>query len=101
MIERELIRVDPDSRPILVVVIHTEEEFDWDRPQDRSAAGVAHMRHIARAQTSTAFRFDGISSICPQDAALSSRPKGGRSIVRDFVRKIFTNFATTERGHRS
>ena len=50
MIERELIRVDPESRPILVVVIHTEEEFDWDKPHDRNATGVAHMRHIARAQ---------------------------------------------------
>jgi len=50
MIERELIRVDPESRPILVVVIHTEEEFDWDKPYDRNATGVAHMRHIARAQ---------------------------------------------------
>ena len=50
MIERELIRLDPESRPILVVVIHTEEEFDWDKPYDRNATGVAHMRHIARAQ---------------------------------------------------
>jgi len=51
MIERELIRLDPESRPILVVVIHTEEEFDWDKPYDRNATGVAHMRHIARAQS--------------------------------------------------
>ena len=50
MIERELIRLDPASRPILVVVIHTEEEFDWDKPHDRNATGVAHMRHIDRAQ---------------------------------------------------
>jgi hypothetical protein len=50
MIERELIHVDPQSRPILVVVIHTEEEFDWDKPHDRNATGVAHMRHIDRAQ---------------------------------------------------
>jgi hypothetical protein len=33
-----------------VVVIHTEEEFDWDKPHDRAATGVAHMRHIHRAQ---------------------------------------------------
>jgi hypothetical protein len=48
--ERELIRVGRESRPILVVVIHTEEEFDWDKPHDRNATGVAHMRHIDRAQ---------------------------------------------------
>ena len=50
MIERQLIRVDPESRPVLAVVIHTEEEFDWDKPHDRNATGVEHMRHIDRAQ---------------------------------------------------
>ena len=50
MIERQLIEVSPDCRPILTVVIHTEEEFDWDKPHDRNATGVAHMRHIHRAQ---------------------------------------------------
>ena len=50
MIDRQLIRVGRESRPILVVVIHTEEEFDWDKPHDRNATGVAHMRHIDRAQ---------------------------------------------------
>jgi hypothetical protein len=50
MTERQLIRIDPEIRPILVVVIHTEEEFDWDKPHDRNATGVAHMRHIDRAQ---------------------------------------------------
>jgi hypothetical protein len=51
VIERELIHIDPESRPILVVVIHTEEEFDWGKPHDRKATGVAHMRHIDRAQS--------------------------------------------------
>ncbi|MDD2659550.1 MAG: polysaccharide deacetylase family protein [Methylococcales bacterium] len=51
MIERELIHIDPFSRPVLVVVIHTEEEFDWSKPYDRNATGVTHMRHIERAQS--------------------------------------------------
>ena len=50
MIDRQLIRLGRESRPILVAVIHTEEEFDWDKPHDRNATGVAHMRHIDRAQ---------------------------------------------------
>ena len=50
MIDRQLIHVPDGCRPILVVVIHTEEEFDWDKPHDRAATGVAHMRHIHRAQ---------------------------------------------------
>ena len=50
MIERQQIRLGRECRPILVVVIHTEEEFDWDKPHDRNATSVAHMRHIDRAQ---------------------------------------------------
>jgi hypothetical protein len=50
MIERQLIHVPDRCKPMLVVVIHTEEEFDWDKPHDREATGVAHMRHIHRAQ---------------------------------------------------
>ena len=50
MIERQIIRVPPETRPSLVVVIHTEEEFDWEKPHDRNATSVAHMRHIERAQ---------------------------------------------------
>jgi hypothetical protein len=48
--ERELIRLPRETRPILAVVVHTEEEFDWDKPHDRNATGVEHMRHIGRAQ---------------------------------------------------
>ena len=51
MIERTLIHSVPASRPILSVVIHTEEEFDWSQPYDRKATGVSHMRHIDRAQS--------------------------------------------------
>ncbi|WP_445367857.1 polysaccharide deacetylase family protein [Methylomonas sp. BW4-1] len=50
MSERKLIRVDSETRPVLSVVIHTEEEFDWNKPHDRQATGVKHMRHIDRAQ---------------------------------------------------
>jgi hypothetical protein len=35
---------------MLSVVIHTEEEFDWDRGFDRGATSVTHMRHIGRVQ---------------------------------------------------
>lgn len=47
---RDLILLPPETRPILTVVIHTEEEFDWNRPHDRNATTVEHMRHIDRAQ---------------------------------------------------
>ncbi|MEO8257833.1 MAG: polysaccharide deacetylase family protein [Acidobacteriota bacterium] len=45
-----LIDVRATMAPILSVVIHTEEEFDWGRKFDRSATSVTHMRHIDRVQ---------------------------------------------------
>lgn len=39
------------ERPVLVVVVDTEEEFDWSKPFDRRATGVAHMRHVERFQS--------------------------------------------------
>jgi hypothetical protein len=46
----ERIHLPPETRPILTVVVHTEEEFDWGKPHDRHATGVEHMRYIGRAQ---------------------------------------------------
>lgn len=34
------------ARPKLLVVVDTEEEFDWSRPFDRRNTGVEHMRSI-------------------------------------------------------
>src|SRR5262249_44743609 len=48
--ERELIELPRETRPILTVVVHTEEEFDWGKPHDRNATSVQHMRHIGHAQ---------------------------------------------------
>ncbi len=39
-----------DLAPQLIVVIDTEEEFDWGRPVDRANIGVAHMECISRCQ---------------------------------------------------
>lgn len=47
-----------DSKPQLLVVIHTEEEFDWGKPFDSSATGVRHMAYIHRAQD--LFRQHGV-----------------------------------------
>jgi len=68
------------TRPILCVVIHTEEEFDWDRPFSRAATGVEHMRHIGRAQE----LFDGFG-IVPNyvvDYPIASQPLGYESLRR-------------------
>lgn len=39
-----------DLAPQLIVVIDTEEEFDWSQPVDRSNMSVVHMDWIARCQ---------------------------------------------------
>jgi hypothetical protein len=36
--------------PLLIVVVDTEEEFDWDAPYSRQNTGVRAMRHIDRVQ---------------------------------------------------
>jgi len=63
-----------------LVVIHTEEEFDWGKPFDSQATGVRHMEHIHRAQD--LFREHGVTPtyvvdypIADQEAAWS-RLKG-------------------------
>ncbi len=48
--QRELIHLPRDTRPILSVVVHTEEEFEWNKGFDRKETSVAHMQHIHRAQ---------------------------------------------------
>ena len=49
--DREVIRFQPSTRPMLSVVVHTEEEFDWNGVYDRNAVGVTHMREIGRFQS--------------------------------------------------
>jgi hypothetical protein len=41
---------DDDGPPRIIVMVDTEEEFDWTAPFDRAATGVEHMRRIAELQ---------------------------------------------------
>ncbi|MCZ6598414.1 MAG: hypothetical protein O7B99_12300, partial [Planctomycetota bacterium] len=40
----------PDLRPVLLVVIDTEEEFDWSKPHDRNETAVEAMRFVERGR---------------------------------------------------
>ena len=42
-----------ETRPMLLVVVDTEEEFDWDAPFSRSATQVTAIREVARLQRVT------------------------------------------------
>lgn len=55
---RRDIELPADTPPTLLVVIHTEEEFDWGKPFDPQATGVRHMQHLHRAQD--LFRKHGV-----------------------------------------
>jgi hypothetical protein len=44
------VRLVPDPVPLLLTVIHTEEEFDWSKPFDTRNVGVTHLRNLGRAQ---------------------------------------------------
>ena len=45
------IRLPAEYPPQLVVVVDTEEEFDWNAEPDSAANGVSAIGHIDRVQT--------------------------------------------------
>ncbi len=47
--ENRIIRINPAIKPKLLIVVDTEEEFDWSKPHDRRSTGVSHIRHQERA----------------------------------------------------
>jgi hypothetical protein len=68
------------TRPILSVVIHTEEEFDWGLSHSRAEVGVEHMRHIGRAQE--VFDAYGIVPNYVIDYPIASQPLGYETLRR-------------------
>jgi glycosyltransferase involved in cell wall biosynthesis len=48
--EAAVIRFGAEERPRLVVIVDTEEEFDWRKPFSRANMGVCNMRAQFRAQ---------------------------------------------------
>jgi hypothetical protein len=48
--DRRPARLPADHPPVLVVVIDTEEEFDWSAPFDRSQTGVEAMHDVGLGQ---------------------------------------------------
>ena len=47
---RQRISLPPDTPPALMVVVDTEEEFDWEAGFDRNATHVTAMREVGRLQ---------------------------------------------------
>lgn len=47
---RQIIRLPDSARPVLLVVVDTEEEFDWNADFDREATAITALQEIGRAQ---------------------------------------------------
>jgi len=76
--EREVVRLPADAPPALLVVIDTEEEFDWSRPFDRARTSVEAMRDVGRAQE----LFDrlGVRPVYVIDQPIASQEIGWRPL---------------------
>ena len=72
----------PFSEPRLVVVVDTEEEFDWHRPFSREQRGVRAMRAVGRGQD--LFQTRGIVPTYVIDHPVAPQPEGYESL-RAFV----------------
>ncbi len=66
------------ARPRVIVVVDTEEEFDWRQPFSRSALGVDHMKHQHRAQR--LFERYGVRPTYVVDYAIASQEAGFREL---------------------
>ena len=68
--------------PKLLVVVDTEEEFDWGKPVSRSEIGVSHMRHQDRAQR--ILERYGVKPTYVVDYPIASQEQGFR-VLREWL----------------
>ena len=72
----------PTGAPKLLVVVDTEEEFDWGKPLSRSETRVDHIRHQGRAQN--IFERYGIVPTYVVDYPVASQERGFR-LLREWL----------------
>lgn len=82
--QKRHIRLSADLPPQLVVVIDTEEEFDWSSDPDPEANHVSAMAHIERAQD--IFNEYGVQPCYVIDYPVASQPEGYR-LLKQFSEK--------------
>jgi hypothetical protein len=71
--------VFPSSmKPILLAVVHTEEEFDWTKPFERAHNSITNLRDLERGQE--IFSRYGVKPIYMVDYPVVSRDEGIRAI---------------------
>ena len=72
-------RISPEERARLIVVIDTEEEFDWSRDFSRDNISVRSMQWIGRIQD--IFDEYGITPVYVIDYPVASQPDGYQPLV--------------------
>ncbi|WP_305966994.1 polysaccharide deacetylase family protein [Marinobacter salsuginis] len=82
--QRKYIQLPTDSPPQLIVVIDTEEEFDWTAEPDSNANQVSAMAYIDRVQS--IFNEYGIRPCYVIDYPVASQPEGHR-LLKQFAEK--------------
>ena len=70
------------AAPKLLVVVDTEEEFDWSKPHARSETRIDHIRHQDRAQN--IFERFGIAPTYVVDYPVASQEQGFR-LLREWL----------------
>lgn len=80
--DRTEIEVPPETTPALLVVVDTEEEFDWNADFDPEATTVEAMRHIGRAQD--VFQQAGVCPTYVVDYPVASQV-AGFELLRGYV----------------
>jgi len=74
-----VINLPPDSRPILVVVVDTEEEFDWEKPFSRTATAISNIKCQDLAQR--IFDRYGVKPLYVVDYPVASQPEGYKPLL--------------------
>jgi hypothetical protein len=74
------LRFRPDQKPVLVVVIDTEENFDWDAPYSSTSTAVHGMDRIERLQQ--IFDRLGVRPLYMIDYSIASQPEGYGPLAR-------------------
>ena len=80
--ERSVVRLPQSAAPALLVVIDTEEEFDWRQPFDRHSHSVDALDDLPRAQE--LFESFGIVPVYAVDYPVAAHPEKAARL-RDYV----------------
>ena len=76
------VRLPASLAPQLIVVVDTEEEFDWSAPFSRASTSVSAMQHIGRAQT--VFDRYGVKPSYLMDFPVATQPDGYQPLQQIF-----------------